>query len=232
MQVTPAAHMLGLTNGRESRPVQTVQPERPDILGSDSYVKAPFRLEGTNTQYQNIGTNALNKMNDFATAQGPSQSAQYLQQANENNYQNQISNQVKANESQFAGLRNDLAMRGGYGSGTRERIGTNLANANIHSTQNAYGNKINNNLKILQGDEQNKMDMLGNVARTGLAYDQNELNKKRFDITNSLNTANNFYNQDMNKWAALNASKEQEWAGRNTGGLFGQGGFLGTGIGR
>lgn len=228
--ISPVASILNM--GRESRPTQTPQPNRPDILGSNSYVKAPFQLEGQNSQYQKMGANALNSLNTIATAQGPSQQAQYLQKINQNQYQNQLANQSKTNESQFANLKNDLSMRGGLTSDARERIGTNLANSNISSQQNLYAQNSNNNLKILQGDEANKQNLLKDVSRTGLAYDQNELNKKRFDITNSLNTANNYYNQDMSKWAALNASKDQQWAARNTGGLLGNGGFLGTGIGR
>lgn len=220
----------GLLGGGSSRPKQTPKPTRPDILDNNNFVKDQFRISNHSSPFEQMGSDAMNLLFNRATAEGPSQSAQYLM--DQNNALANKANSAAINQSagQFQNLVNNQAMRGGMDRGSRLRALNKMGNTNLNAIHQNNINRNNNQLDILQKDEASKFALLGQMPGKSLQYANHDLDKAKFDITNSLNTANNFYNQDMSQWAALNSANQARWAAKNTGGLFGSGGFLGTGL--
>tara|TARA_Y100000296_G_C5180060_1_gene263666 strand:+ start:6351 stop:7037 length:687 start_codon:yes stop_codon:yes gene_type:complete len=213
-----------------SAPRETKRPDRPDLLDENNFMKDQFRLSNHTNPYESIGGDALNKLYERATSEGPTQSAQYLMDQN-NALTNQArSNQKQQNAGQFQSLVNNMAMRGGMDRGSRLRSMNQMNRNNMMSDQNLNVNRLNNEMDILQKDEASKFSLLGQMPSRTLDYANYELGKDKFDIGNSINTANNYYNQDMSQWAALNSANQAKWAAENTGGLLGKGGFMGSGI--
>lgn len=206
------------------------RPARPDLLDNNNFIKGPFRLSNQTTPQEGAAADALSMLQRRATAEGPSQSAQYLMQKNQGAMDRAQGSQLRQNASQFQQLQDSLAMRGGMDRGARLRGAQDLQRQNMQTMAQGNIQRANNDLGILAQDEQSKFNLLQDMPGQNLRYADFQLGKDKFDIENSLGTANNFYNQDMSSWAALNSAKDARKAARNTGGLFGSGGFLGTGL--
>ena len=215
---------------KPKRPKTSSMPKRPEILDKNFFVKDQFKIANQTTPQEGMSANILDRLYDRATSQGPTQNAKYLMEQNRAAQNKALGNQLRGNNSQFSSLMNSAAMRGGLDRGNRWRALTRLNNANMNTRFNNQANRAANDLNILQKDEAGKLALQSQLPGQLMNHANFNLGKSKFDIMNSLSTANNFYNQDMQNWAARNASKQQEYAAKNSGGLFGGGGFLGLGI--
>lgn len=226
----PTGAMLGASLGdsilgsgnRVAVPSSIAKPTQPNILGQDDFVKDQFRLSGYTPDSQNKAYGLLGNLNSMATQVGPTDIAQRLSEKNQLESKN-LADQAIANEAQSRATNlESMAMKGGIGSGSRERLAgqgqLNLMNTN----QNIANNKSINNMSILADDEQRKFGLLSNLPNQYLQHAQMDVGKKQFDIGNSINTSNNIYSQGMQAWGANQmAIAQANAANKASGGLLG-----------
>lgn len=133
---------------------------------------------------------------------------------------------------QAAGARSALAMRGGMGSGARERIGLSAARTGALGQQNIGAEAAKNRLGIGMQDESNRLSMLRGLGGIENQYAQTGLEKARIGSQGAAIDAGNYIKsqQDKNAWEqqkyasqmGLLGAQQTALATANSGG----GGFL------
>lgn len=165
----------------------------------------------------------LNKLQSNAMAVGPSQSAQYLQQANDRNTANSMGNADAQGRSSMANIMGQMAMRGGSDAGSRERIGKSGGFETMMNKQKIMNDAGGNNLNILADDEKQKQATLQALPSSLLAQAGMQQNSKQFDIGNTLNTFGNKYDKDMSIYGGNQSAREQAQLANKNKGLLGLG---------
>lgn len=122
-----------------------------------------------------------------ALSQGPSEQAKYLMSMSETEGQNQLASNMANNEGMAQAGISNLAMRGGVGSGARERLMQGANKNTMIGNQGIYGNMLQSKNAILAQDEANKQGIMQGLQ--GL-YDN-----RRSD--------------DMKAWAAQQSAQAQ-----------------------
>jgi len=140
------------------------------------------------------------------------------------------------NAAQGAGqlqqAQNQLAMSGGLRSGARERLAASGMQQQLRGNQQALGN-------IQMQDEQNRQKWMQMVpgmdlqaAQFGSTLQDKNISRALTEINAGRAMQQQQYNEGMRAWGAdktANAMQRAADQAENTGGLFGGGGFLGTG---
>lgn len=176
-------------------------------------------VPGAATQSQSV----LDKLVGQATATGPSQSAQYLQEANARNMNNSLDQAEATARGGMASINTNLAMRGGLDSGARERIGRASGQETMMNKQRIMNDASGANLDILAKDEAQKTQMMQALPSSLLAQAGFIQGNKQFDIQNTLQTVGNKYQTDMGAWGANQAAREQAQLANKNQGLLGLG---------
>lgn len=145
----------------------------------------------------------------------------------------QAQNQNAAqNAGQLQQAQNQLAMQGGLRSGARERLAAQGMQQQLRGNQSALGN-------IQMQDEQNRqkwMQMMPGMdlqaAQYGSTLQDKNISRALTEINAGRGMQQQQYNEAMRAWGAdktANAMQRAADQAENTSGLFGGGGFLGTG---
>lgn len=197
--------------GQVSVPSSMAKPTDPskNILNDQGFVKDQFQLSGYNPQSQQEAMGLLGQLKDRALLQGPSQSAQYLQQANQLETQAQRDQLQNSLASNRATAEMNLATKGGRGTGSRERLANSAMLSGITGNQEINRQSSLNNLNTLANDESQKLGLLSSLPSQYMNMAQFDTGKKQFDISNSIGTATNAYNQQMQAWAGNQLARSQ-----------------------
>lgn len=198
---------------------------RPDwsLSTPDGHLRSDLLLGNSMPQSAGQSQDMLNQLQTRATAQGPSQQAQYLQDANTRNMNNNLDQASATAAGQMAGMNTNLAMRGGLDAGARERIGRSMNTDTLFNKQKVMNDASGNNLNILANDEANKQQIMQSLPSSLLAQAGFEQGNKQFDIQNTLGTVGGKYATDMNAWAANQSAREQAQLANKKSGLLGLG---------
>lgn len=213
-------------NPKVDVPGATAQPGW-NLTTPDGKLRSDLMLGNDLPQAATQSQDVLNKLVGNATASGPSQTAQYLQDANKRNMNNSLDQAEALGRGNMASMNSNLAMRGGLDSGARERMGRAGGFETMMNKQRIMNDASGADLDILAKDEQNKQGMLQALPASLLAQAGFQQGNKRFDIENTLNTVGNKYNTDMSGWAANQAAREQAQLANKKDGLLGLG-FMGV----
>lgn len=191
---------------------------------------------------------AYNKYLSEATSNGPSGWASVAMDANNNNTMNNLNKVGELGATAMSDGMSNLQMSGGMSGAQRERAATSGARDMMKNRMDVLNQGNTNELGILTQDAQNKMSMLPqayNMSMNNAKFAQDERGYKtgidQYNMGNKLNDVSSFnnynngmYSEAMKGWAALKTSEAQKAAAdkqaQNSGGLFGGGGFLGTGL--
>ena len=159
----------------------------------------------------------------MATQAGPTGIAQGLTAKNNLATQNLQDSAVTNNAQSQAMAAQNLSMKGGMGSGSRERLHAQGAQNLMNTKQDASNQGAMNNLNITADDEKRKLGLLKDLPSMFMNDAQMDLGKKNTDVSNSMGTANNFYNQDMQAWGAnqMAMGQAQQYNAANKGILSG-----------
>lgn len=214
--------MLDKMNPKVDVPGATNNPEWT-LSTPDGKLRSDLMLGNSLPQAAGQSQDVLNKLVGNATAAGPSQSAQYLQEANTRNMNNNLDQSEAASKGAMAGINSNLAMRGGLDAGSRERIGRSGGFEGMMNKQRIRNDASGANLDILAKDETNKQQMMQSLPASLLAQAGFQQGNKQFDITNTLNTVGGKYNTDKTAWAANQAAREQAQLANKKDGLLGLG---------
>jgi hypothetical protein len=201
---------------------------------------------------------AYNAIKDRAMTTGPSPWMNMQLQKAELDKQDAIGQNQRQTAGDVATAESGLAMRGGMGSGSRERIARSGLSMNNLANQNVYRTAANNNVNLGIADENQKLDLLKTIPGMDLAGAQytaglNQSNNATKNAATQYNAGvdmdaqkfnalggisgksgvnaynSNVYNQNMAGWGA--GMSADAIANQKNPGLFGSGGILGTGIG-
>lgn len=200
---------------------------RPEFTLGDGKgrLAGDLQLAGWMPESARQSQGVLNDLQSFANTQGPTQQAQYLQEANQNQLNRSLGDAEATGRSQLASANTNMAMRGGLDAGSRERMASSNMLGTMMNKQNARSGAADQNLNILANDEAQKMDVMRSLPSQLLGQAGYETGLKQYDIDNTLNVMGNKYNQDMQAWAGNQAAREQtKLANKNSG-------LLGLGIG-
>lgn len=214
----PTAMVMGASllpsiigGGKVSVPGAMAKPTDPseNILDKNSFVKGPFSLSSQVDPNQTEAQGLLGNLKSIATQEGPTSIAQRMMDANkqEANAQRDMLNANQA--SQQATQSANLAMKSGLGSGSRERMNNSMANANVMANQGINQQASLNNLNTLAQDEERKFGLLQNLPSQYMDMARFDTGKKEFDISNSIGTATNSYNQQMGAYAGNQLARQQ-----------------------
>lgn len=203
----------------------TTAAGRPEwsLSGADGKLRSDLLLGNEMPQAVGQSQDVLNRQIANATAVGPSQSAQYLQEANTRSLNNNLDNAEAGGRGQMAAMSSQLAMRGGLDAGARERMAKNVGMNTMMGKQKMMNDSAGANLEILAKDEAQKQAQLQALPASLLAQAGFQQGNKQFDIQNTLGTVGGKYKEDMSAWAALNSAKEQAAAAGKDKGMLGLG---------
>lgn len=203
---------------------------RPELAAFQSQLDpttGKFKQENYNLQ-NNLNTQGLEAMRTEAL-RDPSQMSKWgsmaLAQGRDQNAQAVAGQNVQA--------RNQLAMQGGLRTGARERLAAQSAQAQLAGNQNQLQN-------VQMQDEQNRMKWLQMLpqqeiaaAQYGSALEDKNISRYLGETEANRDWDKIRYQEQMKGYAADKSSTAMQRAAeeaKKTGGLFGGGGFLGTGI--
>lgn len=203
------------------KPVNT-KPEW-SLSGTDGKLRPDLVLGNDTPQAATQSQDVLSRLVNQATSQGPSQQAQYLQQANTRSMQNNLGNADALARSSVSNMTGQMAMRGGIDAGARERLGRSAGIEAMMNKQKIMNDASGANMDLLAKDEAQKTQMLQALPASLLAQAGFSQGNKRFDIENTLNTVGGKYNADMSAWAAAQSASEQAKAAKKNSGLLGLG---------
>lgn len=213
---------LDFLNPKVNVPGSMAKPEW-NLSTADGKLRPDLMLGDFRPQSQNQSQDMLNQLVGRATAQGPTQQAQYLMDANQRNTQNLMGQAEDQGRGQLASMTGQLAMRGGLDSGARERLASQSGFQTLLNKQRISNDAAGNNLNILAQDEAQKSQLMQALPQSLLAQAGFERGGKQFDIGNTLATVGGKYAEDMSAWGANQAAREQAKLANKNRGLLGLG---------
>lgn len=216
----------GLNGSNKVNVPDATQPGVWNLSGADGKLRSDLLLNGQQPAAFNQSQGILDKLQSQATSEGPTQSAQYLMDQNKRNLANNLSAADQGAAQERSSAISNLAMRGGADAGAMERIGKSSMVNNMLNKQRLRNDAAGSDLEVLAKDEAQKLQTMQALPSQLLAQAGFEQGGKQFDISNTLNTMGNKYNQDMAAWAANQTAREQAQLANKPSGLLGLG-FMG-----
>lgn len=220
----PAGATAGMSIGgaleggpQQDVPGATSRPTDPAQMFVDDQGMLRDRFQTgklTNTELES-GKGLLGNLKDRATAQGPSQSAQYLQGASDLQSQAQKDQLGRNQSSQLATQQANLAMKGGMTSGARERMAGSMANQNVMANQGINQQNALNKMNTLAQDEQQKLGLMKDLGGQYRAYGNDQMNRQVSDTQGGMNILQGKYEADMKGYAANEMARQQAEAANN-----------------
>jgi hypothetical protein len=164
---------------------------------------------------------ATSYMKDIATAQGPSQWGQLMQQLIGGQRTEALDKAAATGNAATGRAMSDLAMRGGASKAARERIATKGAVSDVLNRQSVNRNADQSELDMLAKDESNKMGMLNSWAGLNESALNRNLDVERTNLNTRLADKQAGDTFNMNKWqesmktlGSYQTSRAQEEAGK------------------
>lgn len=213
---TGAAAGYGIGSALEGGPQVSVpgaiaRPTDPTskFVDESGMLREQFKTGALTNEALTQGQGLLGNLKDRATAQGPSQSAQYLLGANEAQAQAQRDQLKNQQASTQATSEANLAMKGGLGTGSRERLAGGLAQQNMMQGQQINQQQGLNKLNTLASDEQQKLGILKSLPGQYQSFGQNQMQRQVGDVQGGMGLLQNKYNADMQAYAANQIARQQ-----------------------
>lgn len=176
------------------------KPRRPvwdSLLNQQGVLQNQYQLQDT------LDTGFLDQMRADAL-RGPGEQSAW-RQLMEQNVQRQAGEAMASGQAQTQAALSNLAMRGGVGSGTAERVAAQGAQAGLQAGQNVLGQRLQLDIQ----DEANRMQGLRDLGQAEMGAAQFQQGTQQFNIQNALNEVLqrraadiNTYNEQMRAWAA------------------------------
>lgn len=204
-----------------------VRPDFIEVVDKDGNLK-----EGQAVEFQQMDPTKLegyNMLRTMATGAGPTQYGQsQMDLANLQKQQNLDSTAANVNQAQNQAL-NNLAMRGGAGSGARNMLARQGFKELLAGKQNVNMQNTADLMKINSEDQARKMDLFKNFSDTerqiaagnlDIANQQTQFNKQLqgYGIENANLNTREAYTAELDKWAAGKQANATRSSGGGGGG--------------
>lgn len=195
----------GVNRYGEARPDQIL------LRGADGNLDPRFRAS--------MGE-SFQALKDKGMTEGDTKSALLARQAQEQMRQQSV-DQLRGMQSSGVtqGMRN-LAMRGGVGTGSRERLMRDATRQGMRGMQGIGRDNSMANLQISQADEAMKNQLLQGIGGVEQGIQGQNIKMLAQDIAAQNMGRQNMYGEDMRALGAIETGKAQAAAGQSSGGLF------------
>jgi hypothetical protein len=199
-----------------------IRPEYDTLMGEDGLLKTPYKFDGKTLDPNNLeGFQAIKK---DAMRQGPSAWANLMMESQKLDQHRASDDAATQGNSALAQARSSMAMRGGLGSGARERLGGSALREIMNARQQIAGRGEQQRLGIQTTDETNRQGLLKEFmgAEGKLAAYNNDIGNKsqEFNIQRAIEEkrakdafAMDTYKEQMAKWAADRQARATENSG-------------------
>lgn len=207
--VGAAKSLLG--GGQTSVPGSIARPTDPTskFVDENGMLRSEFQTGNLSNASLDRGQGLLGNLADRATAQGPSQSAQYLMGASDIQSQAQRDQAQRDQSSQRATAEANLAMKGGLGSGARERLAGQSMTQGLGAGQDINRQNSLNKMNTLAQDEQQKLGLLQGLPGQFQSFGQNQMQRQVGDVQGGMGLLQNKYSADMQAYAANQMARQQ-----------------------
>ena len=200
---------MGITGG-----INRYGEDRPDHLllrGADGNLDPRFQAS--------MGE-SFEALKAKGMTEGDTKSAMLARQAQEHMRQQSV-DQMRGMQASGVtqGMRN-LAMRGGVGTGSRERLMRDATRQGMRGMQGIGRENRAANLQISQADEAMKNQLLQGIGGVEQGIQSQNIKLLAQDIASQNMAAQNMYGEDMKALGAIETGKAQASAGKSSGGLF------------
>ena len=176
--------------------INEIDRDRPDFL---TMRDTEGNLADRFTQTMGQSHTALR---DKAMAEGDSAAAAMQREQMQNAYRDQTNRLGQQQGSQLAQARSGMAMRGGIGSGARERLAAQGMQQGMAAQQGLGRNLANQNLNISMQDEQMKNQILQGMGGVENAMQRQNIDRLGQDISGQNTFMATNYGEDMKAYAA------------------------------
>lgn len=174
---------------------------------------------------------------DYATSTQDSPWLRLTKQQIAQEKTSQLGNIAAQADQGMANAREQLALRRGLTTGAGERLAGQGALAQMMGRQGVAGQSAANTLQAQLQEAQQKMAVQQSMPGLEMERARNAQAVQTQNIGNLMAEKQREYALNLDRWktqeqvnAANTLGNQQMWAAQNTGGIFGQGGFLGTGL--
>ena len=207
--IAGAKALLG--GGQVSVPGSIAAPTDPTskFVDETGMMKDQFKIGGLTNDALTQGQGLLGNLTNRATAVGPSQSAQYLQGASQLQGDAQRDQLANQNASNRATSEANMAMKGGLGSGSRERMAASGNVANMNANQNINQQQALSNMNILANDESQKLGLLQNLPGQYQSFGNEQMNRQVADTQGGMGLLMDKYGKDNQAYAANQMARQQ-----------------------
>lgn len=171
---------------------------------------------GLSSRFQQSLGSANQALMDKAMSEGDSPWAAAQRGIIDNQYNKSMGDLQQRTGSQLAQARSNLAMRGGLGSGARERLGNTASMNQMLAQQGLGAQRSNQNLNLSMQDETMKNNMLTGLGATQQNIQLGNIGRLQSDLANQNLYNQQTYAEDMRTKGAIESSKAQ--AAANSGG--------------
>lgn len=189
-----------MTVGGGTNYIGRERPETALMRGADGNLDPRF-VQTMSPEFQALRDKAMAK-GDTVAARLARERQGIMTQASRDSLQRQ-------GASALAGGMRNLAMRGGAGIGSRERLNRDVARGLMSGQQGISRENRLANLAISQKDEAMKNQLMGQVGMVGQKIDEANINRLQQDINAQNLAAHNIYSEDMRAYAADKSANAQ-----------------------
>jgi hypothetical protein len=199
------------SGGRASVPGSMARPTDPTskFVDDSGMLREQFRTAGLTNKELETGRGLLGNLAQRAQAQGPSQQAEYLMKQQELGSQAQRDALQKNMASQAATQQANLAMKGGLGTGARERMAQSQGLAGMQNLQNIARQGEQGKMGILAQDEAQKLGLLSSLPGQFRGYGQDLMQRQVGDVQGGMGLKMDKYGRDMQAFAANQIARQQ-----------------------
>lgn len=199
------------SGGRVSVPGSMARPTDPTskFVDDSGMLKDQFKTGGLTNEMLESGKGLLGDLRSRAMAEGPSAQAQYLQQANQMGQQAQRDAMAKAQASNQATQSANLAMKGGLGTGSRERMATQYGQQGMAGAQDIARGGAQADLNILAQDESQKLGLMRDLPGMYQSFGNEQMNRQVGDTQGGMGLLMDKYGRDMQAFGANQMARSQ-----------------------
>ena len=192
------------SGGKVSVPGSMARPTDPTtkFVDESGMLRDQFKTAGLSNQMLDQGQGILGGLQHRAEQVGPSQSAQYLQGASDLQTQAMKDQMGRDSSSQLASQQANMAMKGGLGSGSAERMAGSMADNNVMRSQQLNQQNSLNKMNTLAQDEQQKLGILKNLPGQMQSFGNEQMGRQVGDVQGGMNLLQNKYGTDMQAYGA------------------------------
>lgn len=149
------------------------------------------------------------KLQAMGMAEGDTEAAQLAREQQGLMHQSSMDSLQKQSSSALAGSMRNLAMRGGAGTGSRERMNRDVTRGLMAGNQGINKENRLANLAISQQDQTMKNQLMGQTGMIGQQIEEGNINRLAQDVQNQNMANQNMYSEDMSAFGAQKSADAQ-----------------------